>query len=211
MTPAQINTVIRNRYNAVGDTFFNDQMVWDIIYQASLEMATEAFVIESSYETTSVADTRTYAFPTTAIAIRRVEYNGDKCFPVSVDSDPKTSTTEVTGSPREYAIWDNELIFFPTPATSGDTIKVYSYNEPQAISQNSVLEVPSEYHMMIADLGLSVFYAKDGNPQMADYHMNLWNKHMNRIKRTKSKKKRGDEFVVVGEYGDRHNDIVRTY
>jgi hypothetical protein len=197
MTPAEINTAIRNRYNAVGDTFFNDQMVYDIIYQACLEMATESNVIESTYSTTSTAATRTYAFPTTAISIRRVEYDGDKVLPVSVDEDPKTSTTEVSGRPTEYAVWDNEIVFYPTPDVSALTINIHTYNEPQPITASSTLEVPSEYHMMIVDLGLSIFYAKDGNIQMSQYHEAKWQGHMNKIKRSTAKKKRGDAFVVV--------------
>ena len=209
MTPAQIKSTIETRYNAVGDSFFSD-MVPDIIYQGCLELATEAFVIENVYNTTSVSGTRTYAFPTTAISIRRVEYNGDKCYPVSVDQDPKTSTTEITGQPREYAVWDNEVIFYPTPDATGDTIEIYTYNEPQPVTDTSVLEIPTEYHMSLVDLGLSIFYAKDGNQQMAQYHKGLWDQSVNRIKRSTAKKKRGDGFVVVRDCAD-ESDILRNY
>lgn len=197
MTPAQLNQAIRERYNAVGDSFFNDNMVWDLLYQASLDMANEAFVIENTYTTTSTAGTREYAFPTSTIAIRKVEYDGEKIYPVGIDDDPKTSTTEVSGTPSCYAIWSDEIILYPTPATSSVTIEIYTYNEPQAVTSASTLEVPSEYHLYMIDYALAAFYAKDGNFNAAAYYRTLWESHLGKIKRTEAKKRRTDEFVVV--------------
>jgi len=202
VTPAQINTAIRQRYNAEGDLFFNPQMVWDLIYQAQMVMAHEAFVIERKYTSTSTAGTRELDYPTTAFAIRRIEYDGEKLTPVSIDQDPKTSTTEITGDPRQYALWNNEIILYPTPSATGDLITLYTYNEPQPVAENAVLEVPTEYHLDIIDYGLSLFYAKDGNPQMAAYHDNKWQRAVQRIKRTHAKRKQKDQLVVVRDYED---------
>ena len=197
MTPTELETAARHRYNAVGDPHFSQDMLMDVIYQGCMTLANEAFVIQKTYTTVSVADTNTYAFPSEAIAIRRVEYDGVKLKPVDLESDPKTQVTTPTGTPGQYAIWNNELILFATPDTSADQIKVFSYNEPQAVMSTSALEVPSEYHLDILDLMLSVMYAKDQNTSMATYHRNLWERSINRIKRTEAKKKRGDEFAVV--------------
>lgn len=205
MTPAQLNAAIRQRYNAVGDSFFSDDMVWDIIYQASMELANEAFVIQRKYTTTSVASQREYEFPTSTIAIRRVAYNGIKVDPVSIDQNPDTSTTEVTGRPWLYAIWNDQIELYPTPSASGDTIEIYTYNEPQPVEATSTLEVPSEYHPAMIDYGLSVFYAKDGNPSMSQYHERKWEKSVEKIKRTEAKKKRGDQFAVVRDQEDAPN------
>jgi hypothetical protein len=202
MTPSEINQAIRQRYNAVGDDFFSNQLVWDLIYQAQMIMANECFAIERKYTSTSTAGTRELDYPTSAIAIRRVEYDGEKLAPVSIDQDPKTSTTEVTGDPRQYAIWNNEIILYPTPSATGDTITIYTYNEPQPVTSSSTLEVPTEYHLAIIDFGLSIFYAKDGNPQMAQYHDNRWREQLERIKRTRAKKKRGDQLAVVRDAED---------
>lgn len=203
MTPQDINQAVRERYNAVGDTFFNDNLVYDAIYQAQMIMAQECFVIENIYSTTSVAGTRNYAFPTSTMTIRRVEYDGEKVIPASIDKDPKTSTTEVSGDPRLYAIWNNEIVFFPTPSATGDTILIYTYNEPQQVTSNSVLDVPSRYHPDMIDFVLSIFYAKDGNLQMSSFHRNLWESSLARIKRTRAKEKTSDELVVVADYEDR--------
>ena len=202
MTPTQLEDAARDRYNAVGDPHFSQDMLMNVIYQACMVMANECFAIQKTFTTTSTADTNAYSFPSEAIAIRRVEYKGVKLFPVDLEADPKTQVTTPTGTPGEYAIWANELILFPTPDTTSDEIKVFSFNEPQTVTASSTLEVPSEYHLDILDLMLSVMYAKDQNNNMSTYHRNLWERSINRIKRTEAKKKRGDQFAVVREQGD---------
>lgn len=202
MTPLELEEAARNRYNAIGDNFYSTDMIMDLIYQAQMELALEAFVIERKYTTTSTASTRAYAFPSNAFAIRRVEYDGDKIYPVSLEADPKTSTTEISGRPRGYAIWNEELILYPTPDESSKEIVVYSYNRPQAVTTSSTLEVPVEYHLQMIDFLLSVMYGKDQNMQMANYHRELWEKSISRIKRQHAKKKRGDQFAVVRDIED---------
>ena len=205
MTPQQLDTAIRQRYNAVGDTFFSSQMVWDLIYEAQMVMAQECFLIERKYTSTSTAGTREVDFPTSAISVRRIEYDGNKLTPKDIDDDPKTSTTEVSGTPREYTLWNNEVILYPTPSATGDTITIYTYNEPQAVTSSSVLEVPTEYHPDIINFGLSIFAAADGNPQMGQYYDGKWERALNRIKRSTAKKKRGDQFAVVRDAEDQTN------
>jgi len=197
MTPSEIEDAARERYNAVSDPHFSSDMIMDVIYQACVELANECNLIENTFQTTSTSGTREYSYPTNAISIRRVEYNGVKLEPASLEQDPKTSTTAPSGTPAQYAIWEDTLILFPTPDTTSDTIKVFAYCEPQAVTSTSTLEVPSRYHASIIDFVLSIMYAKDQNEQMATYHRNLWDKSINRIKRAVAKAKRGDQFAVV--------------
>lgn len=207
MTPAQIETAIRERYNAVGDTFFTSTMVYDIIYQAQMQLANEAFCIEKTFSTTTTASTRTYAFPTNIMMISKIEYDGVKIYPVDVDDDPKSSTTEVSGKPTGYAIWGEEIILYPTP-DDAKTLTIYGYVNPQAVSQNSTLEVPDEYHLDIIDFGLAIFYAKDGNLQMASYHRGLWEAAVRRAKKNTARKKRGDQFAVVRDQANMNPLVV---
>ena len=197
MTPQQVNDAIRQRYNAEGDTFFGEAMIWDLIYQGQMIMAQEAFVIERKYTAVSVASTREYDFPTSAISVRRIEYDGKKMLPVTVDQDPKTSTTEVSGTPGEYAVWNNKLILYPTPSASGDTITIYTYNEPQPVTATSTLEIPTEYHLDLIEFALGSLSAKDGNGAMAKYFDERWFRCLERVKRTAAKKRRGDGLSVV--------------
>jgi hypothetical protein len=200
MTPSELETAARNRYNAIGDPHFSSAMLMDVIYQGCMQMATEAMVIENTYTTVSVDNTREYAYPTNAFAIRRVEYDGKPLTFTTLNSDPKTSTTEQTGTPTQYALWNGEMILYPTPDTAGLTIEVFTFNRPAAVTSSSVLEVPIEYHLDILDLLLSVMYAKDQNANMSSYHRNLWEGSLKRIKRHQMKKKSGDNFHVVRDW-----------
>ena len=197
MTPSELETAARHRYNAINDPHFSSAMILDIIYQASMQIAVDTLAIEQTYSTVSVAGTREYAYPANAFAIRRVEYAGKKLRFTTLESDPKTSTTQVSGTPAEYALWNGEMILFPTPAIDNEVIKVFTYNRPSAVTAISVLEIPSEYHLDMIDLILSVMYAKDQNNTMATYHRNLWERSLNRIKMHNRKKKSGDEFHIV--------------
>lgn len=199
MTPAELELAARTRYNAIDDPHFTSAMIMDIIYQGSMTLALECNCIEKTYETTSTAGTREYSYPTNAISIRRVEYDGMKVRPSTLERDPKSSsvTTSPSGTPSEYAVWEADLILFPTPDESDLTIKVFAYAKPQAVTSSSTLDLPAEYHLDLLDLILSVMYAKDQNERMATYHRNLWEKSIDRIKRNVSKKKRGDQLYVV--------------
>lgn len=197
MTPVEIQASARNRYNAIGDPFYSNDFINEAIYEAQVEMCNEGLVIERKYDTTSVAGTREYSYPTNAFSIRRVEYKGEKVCPIYLERDPKTSNTEPQGTPREYAIWNEEIILFPTPDTDGDTITVYTYNRPQAVTNSSTLEVPIEYQAMIVNFVVSHMASKDGNEQKATYYMNLFNISLERAKRHNKKKKNKDEFFIV--------------
>lgn len=200
MTPGQIEEQARQMYNAVGDSFFPQSMILNIIYQAQLELGVETDIIEKTFSTTSVADQREYTYPDNTVSIKRIEYDGCKLDKVELEDDPKTSTTEPTGTPIAYAIWDDVVFLFPTPDTTLDTIKMFTHQRASQVTVSSVLDVPEQYHMAIVDLILSVFFAKDKDRQMSTFHRNLWNETLAKAKRETARRKRTDKFACVRDY-----------
>jgi len=204
MTPSELETHARRRYNAVGDTFWSQQEILDYLYNACLQMAREALVIEQAYTTTTVAGTQEYAYPTNTIQIKRVTYNGSKLQPINFREDDAltgfNASTTAQGSPQYYAIWDETLILRPIP-DAAQTLKIYSYNEPQAITITSTLEVPSQFHMDLLDYVNAEMAAKDENFKAAEYYMKQWAdnpmKGLMAAKRYAARKKRGDAFAAV--------------
>ena len=69
MTPVELETYIRQRYNAVGDSFFSQLEIFNSMWQAQMELATESLCIKTTYTTTSVASQRAYDFPTNTISV----------------------------------------------------------------------------------------------------------------------------------------------
>jgi hypothetical protein len=196
MTPLEIEEAARQRYNAVGDSHFPQAMIMDLIYHASMQLAVETKCIERTFSTTTVADQKEYSYPSNAIALKRVEYDGLEIHSVDLNDDPKTSTTEPTGRAGCYAIWNDELHLFPTP-DSAVTLKIFAFVEPSAVTTTSTLEVPSEYHLMVIDFVMAYMFAKDKDPTMSAFHLRLWNEGVSRAKRDRAKRKRGDNFARV--------------
>ncbi len=201
MTPAQINTMARQRYNAVSDDFWPDEEIYGIIYQGCCEMATEGLIIEQTYATVSVASQQEYVYPTNALGIKRITFDGAKLSCITFREDDALTwldqATLATGTPTSYMIWNNIIYLRPVPTTDALVIKVWATIEPQTVTATSTLELPSEFHAALVHLILSEMSAKNKNYQGAAYYRALWNEDLKRAKRFNRRRKIGDAFQVV--------------
>lgn len=200
MTPLALNTAARQRYNAVGDTFWSNDEIYLLIYQAACELATDSFPIESSYTTSSVASQQSYDLPEYVIAVERVTYDGRKLMPITFREDDvltqlRANSTD-TGRPTSYVVFNNTLYLRPIPS-SALTIKVYGKLEPAAVTDSSVLEIPSEFQMAMVNYILAEMSAKNKNYQGAQYYRNLWAADVERLKRFERRKLVQDAYQVV--------------
>jgi len=200
LTPLQINTAARQQYNAVGDSRYSDLEIYDLIYAAELDLANEAFLIEAVLSTTTVASTQEYDFPTRAIGIKRVTYNGTKLSPISFREDDiltvLNQTVSTTGTPSSYAYFNDVFYLRPVP-DAAKTLKIWAYTEPSTVSATSVMDIPTLFHMAIVNYLLSKMSAKDKNYEGATFYWNLWLKDIDRAKRFSKKRHRGDAFSFV--------------
>lgn len=200
MTPIEIETAARNKYNSIGDTFFSSSEIMQLIYEACVDLATEAMTIERLYTTSTVVGQQDYTYPSEAIALKRITYNGTKLKPVTMREDDaltilNQSTTE-QGTPAYYFIWDEVIYLRPIPSTIG-TLRIYSFNEPQAVNSTSVLEVPTMFHKDIVNYVVSEMCEKDENDTFAQRYFMKWEKGVEKAKRWTARKKRGDSFSTV--------------
>lgn len=201
MTPLEINTAARQRYNAVGDDFWSDTEIYNIIYQGCCEMATEGLVIEQTYTTTSVANQQEYTLPTNALNIKRITFNGRKLDYITFREDDVLTvlnqTTAATGTPSSYMIWNDIIYLRPVPTTGSLAIKIWANIQPQSVTSGSTLEIPAGFQMSLVNLVLSEMCAKNKNYQGAAYYRALWDKDVARIDQMNRKAKIGDSFQVV--------------
>lgn len=213
ITLSQINDLIRQRYDAIGDNFFSDDFLYKALWQAEGILAKEGWIIENTYTTTSVASTREYAFPTNALAVREVRYKNDKIRKIPLAYDPKSDASEPTGTPTDYAIWDGILFLFPTPAVSADTIQVRVFEYPQMLSASSSLNVPDEYQLDLVDYVLGQMALKDGNVQLYREYMAAWQQTVQRAVKNKARILRADRSAVVKDtyFSDDVNITMRGY
>lgn len=201
MTPAEVELMARRRYNAVSDTFWSQQEIFDMIYQACLEICDEGYVVERSYTSSTVASTQGYDFPTNAIAIKRVTWDGQKLTPIDMRDDDALTALDMdttdTGNPRYYFIWDRTIYLRPIPQSVA-TLKLWTFNQQGAISTSSTsIEIPSQHHARLINAVLSGMAAKDSNFNAADWYLQQWRLDKLEIKKSMRKMKRGDGFANV--------------
>lgn len=211
MTPAEIVLMARRRYNAVNDTFWGDQELYDVIYQACLEIADEAYANEATYSTTTVSGTQEYSLPSATIAVKRVTYNGRKLTRIDMIEDDAITglnqTTTDTGTPEFYWIWDDTISLRPVP-NDAQTLKIWALNEPSSISSaTQTIEIPTQHHGRLVNAVLSAMAAKDSNFSSAGYYQGLWEKDKITIRKSMARMKRTDKFTTVKD----ENMVVETY
>lgn len=195
LTVAQLLTACQEEYNAVGDTFFSDNSIYNLMTKGCNELALKAHLIEAKDTSTSTAiGTQSYSFPTSAFEIKRVEYDGAKLDPIDFREDDLVNlypTTTTTGTPRFYAVWNRTIYLRPIPSAV-KTLTIYSYNSPAIITSVSTLEIPAIWHWALVDFVLMNMCAKDENTKMVSYYNALWADHVKNAIIWKAKQKRTD-------------------
>lgn len=201
MTPTQIETRARSKYNAIGDSYFSQEEILDFIYQGCIELAQDALVIEATPQSTStVIGQRSYAYPTNAVSIKRITYEGKKLKKINFREDDiitgLNQSTADQGTPQYYSIWNDVIYLRPIPAAVG-TLVIYSYKEPSTITITSTIEIPTRYHMSLVDFAVKEMALKDSNVNVADRLQARWDKFVLKAKASERKKERGDSFSAV--------------
>lgn len=199
--PSEIIEDVRQRYNAVGDNFFADQELYDLIFDASMELATETECVEATdTSTATVSGTQAYALPTRAFKIQRLTWNGVRLDPIDFMEDDyytgnRAATTQ-TGDPRYYSLWNGSVYLRPVP-DEAQTLAFFSCNYPAAVTAASTLSVPVQYQSYLKDYLLACMFSKDGNHTMADYYSRKWERDVSMVKRVEMKRKVSDQYKTV--------------
>jgi len=197
LNPSQLQAAARRKYNSTGDTFFDDDEFFQLIYDAECQLATEAMVIENRYTTTSVASQREYAYPTRTIAIKIVYFDGEKLQYSNFREDDtltiNDSSSTQTGTPAFYQTWERTIFLRPVPSTAALDIDLYTYDLPNLqTSGTATLDTPTVYHNDIVHYLVAHMAAKDGNTKLSDYYLGLWLRSVQRAKAWKMKEKSSD-------------------
>lgn len=205
MTPPDLETYVRQRYNAVGDNFYPQLEIFNFFFAAQMELARETFCIKGTHTQNTVVSQRAYTRDTSIISIRRVEWNGERIYPNDfLDDDGLTGNNPdetITGRVEAYQEWGDTVYLRPIPNAIA-TLKMYSYDMPSVVTAVGTLDVPSIYHLDLADYALYCMFAQDKNYQSADYHLGIWNQKKKDAVKTERAKLSGDEFKIVKDMDD---------
>lgn len=200
MTPTELETYVRQRYNAVGDNFFPQAEIFNFFWKAQMELAIEFDVIKRVYTTSTVISQRAYDWPTNAIKLSRMTYEGEPLTPNDfVDDDAYTGGDEdetSTGRPCNYQQFGNSFYLRPIPSAVG-TIKLYTSDMPSVPTSAGTLDVPTQYHVFLADYALHAMCSQDQNAAMADRYLSYWQNSKNLVRQLEKKKLSADRLPVV--------------
>jgi hypothetical protein len=204
VTPSQVETAARNRYNASSDSFYSQSEIFDLIYQGEMILATETNCIEASDSTTTtVSGTQSYAFPTNFISVKRVEWNGRRLKRVDMREDDlltaMAADTTTTGDPTYYFEWNGYVYLREIPG-SAETLKFFGYKQPTALSTSPVsssLSVPARYHTSLINYVTAHIAAKDKDFEGLQSFMKLWEQDLQRARVYEKRRQRMDQFSYV--------------
>lgn len=165
MTPAEIEQMAREAYNAIGDRFWSQSEIVNLIYKGCMNLFTaNLFVIEKTYESSSVIGQKEYTKPSTLYSVRSMTFNGRPVTSMSFEEYATVTGNNfdatIAGNPTRYIDWNGRFILYPTPDVVG-TIKVFAYHYPQVITVNSALEIPEFMHVSLVDYVLSRMCGKE--------------------------------------------------
>lgn len=211
MTPTELATYARQQYNSTSDDFFSDPELYKHIWAAQNDLAREALLIERIYTSSTVIAQRAYDFPTNAIGIKRVEYNGIKLAPINFKEDDAltlgNSSTTASGTPQYYAIWNRAIYLRPVP-DAVNTLTIYSYNAPQEVTNLSTLEVPEQFHLDLVEYVLWRKSIKDKNFEAAGVYKQLWEEKVKKAREWQRRSKRTDGFTAVQDMDQLQSTII---
>jgi hypothetical protein len=212
VTPDEVATYARQRYNAVNDTtFFSDSLMYSFIYDAEMQLARYSNCIRSVYSTTTTAGQQEYPCPANTISIKRITYNGYEVMPRSLKEvlDLTATNAAATGTALIYAIWNEVLYLGPIP-DAAQTLKIWSINEPAVVSAASTLDVPTRYHTDLAEYLNWQMCVMDKNYQGAELHRQRWEGPKGILDKARNFERlavRGTEFSFVRD-ADRDTDSL---
>ncbi len=200
MTLAQIEEAARNKYNSIGSSFYSSQEIYNLIYEAELNMAREGLVIEGTVTTPTVVNQQTYNYPSEVVAFKRITWNGIKLTPIDFRLDDQltlnNSITDQTQDPQYYWTWNNQVYLRPVPSSVED-LTMYVIKKPAYVTAGGTVEVPDLFHMDIVNFVVSEMAFKDKQADIAAAYYNRWIEGLKNVRKWSAEQKVTDAFKVV--------------
>jgi len=204
VTLSQLLDYVKNRHREPTTSGnWTDVEIFSLVTARSNEVLGIIGLIEATDTDTSVASTQAYDFPTDAVALKAVLYDGNLMQPITFREweVEKSGGETPEGTPSKWVNWNRQMLLVPIPSTAGDTITIYYEKEHAVITQaTDTWSIPSVLHYRIADGVLADMYAKDLNVGMAKMYEDKWlGVHMDAFYDYKAKIKRRGRFLVTGD------------
>jgi hypothetical protein len=204
MTLDQILLACQEQHNAVGDSNWGTQEIYTLITKRCNRVLSIIGLIEAYATDTSVASTQAYDFPANAVNIQEVQYKYDRLKLITMRQWDlyRSDSGTPEGTPDKWVKWNKQIHMIPTPATGGDTIRIYYQKWHPYIdgSTQATVDIPEELHDAIIDGVIGDMFVKDLNAQMAKFFEDKWeNIHVPRMYKWKQARDRSAGFATVAD------------
>jgi hypothetical protein len=180
-TLAEVRTQIRDRLDEAAARYWTNAQIDSWINEATRDVARRAEVLQTTSTITTIAGTQEYSMPSDVVRVHRVEHHsGDAVTPLeyrdfnNMDAVWGTGQKQTTNTrPYWYSLWgyppNLKVVLFPIPALSDDTIKVFYYRMPAAISGDSTtVPVPQGWEDLVVMYAEYIAFRKDGDPRWTE-------------------------------------------
>lgn len=144
----------------------------------SITLPTDAFRVKSVFNSTDKIMMREMAGPRT---------HGE-LYPEQVDSP---------GTPVQYRVFNNTILVYPFAATATQ-LRVEYYAPPAVLSGSAVPVFPSQYHRLLTEWAMGLFYQDDDAPQQAAVHFAVVEAGLQDMK-TNLLGPRGDSYPQIND------------
>lgn len=163
----------RTKYQALVGTWLGE----------AAQKVSRAVKLPSSDNTTTisvVAGTQNYPLAESVEKLYWVS-NSDGTYLIESDIDEVTSSSE-RGKPAYFAIWDDELYFWPIPSAA-DTLTVrYRGGLPDVTDDSTLAAFPDDYYDLLVNYARSKAFAAEDDLEMANYYRGLFESELNRAR-----------------------------
>ena len=183
MTLAQALDFLRYRMNEQGSSspYYQDQEIYQIISSRAQVACSVLGLIEATDTSTStVIGTQAYAWPSSAVTIVNVLYDGVKLQEMTFREweEEKASGTTPSGTPIGYVLFNREILLIPKPSAVAVLTVYYEGVHPWITVSTATIDLPPELHSALMEGCLADMYAKALNTTMATFYENKWTGHM---------------------------------
>lgn len=203
MTVSEFVDYVRNRHNAVSDTFWADSEIYALIEARANEVLSIIGLIEAKDTSlTTTASTQAYNLPTNWVFIKKLLVDNYACQQITFDewdAEHTRGSTDPTGTPDRYFLWNDQINLVPVPATSSLTITLYGYKKQSSItSASDMINIPSILHGRLCDGVIADMFAKDQKWQPHRTYEEKWLQvHIPAFKEYKAKRHTAGGFNVT--------------
>jgi hypothetical protein len=178
-TLADVRTMVRDRLDEATARFWTNAQLDSFINEATRDIARRGEVLQTTSDITVVGGTQEYTMPTNVVRVHRVEHEDSSSMVTpleyrdfnNMDAVWSTQQKNVQSTrPYWFTLWgyppNLKIVLYPTPSESGDTIRVFYYQMPAAVTTDGgTVPVPQGWEDLVVMYAEYVALRKDADPR----------------------------------------------